>query len=76
MNNLQCTDAAIDCPICGHEIGVEPHVAGRPYSHRQLQFISKLQAMGISSKVTARSLRTTHSAVSNLLGRMGRGERG
>jgi len=45
---------AIDCPICGREIGVKPHEPGRVWTSQQRWLVNKLDGAGISRKVTAR----------------------
>lgn len=46
----------IDCPICGRELGIAPHVNGRAWMEKQIWLVAKLDAQGIPPKVIARVL--------------------
>jgi hypothetical protein len=64
----------IDCPICGREVGVPPHVPGR-WSVKQRWLVTKLDAVGFSDKSIGRVMHAGPTTIRNLLATMRKGDK-
>lgn len=61
----------LHCPICGHDLGVEPRVAGATWTPRQRWLLHKLRAAGFGPKIIAWVLGTTDRAIVCTIDRLG-----
>jgi len=63
---------AIDCPICGREIGATPHEPGTKWSPQQRWLVEKLHHIGVQHKLIANVVGGTEKAINGLIAEMHR----